>query len=83
MRIKLYYDSITGNYQALKTWLSTHNTTVYYALSTPTAIEITDSTLISQLETVKRSFNGQTNITQTNNDKPFILDVTALKELTQ
>ena len=66
-----------------KTWLSTHNTTVYYVLATPTTTEITDSTLLSQLEAVKRSFNGQTNITQTNNDKPFILDVTALKQLTQ
>lgn len=66
-----------------KTWLSTHNTVVYYVLATPTYTEITDSTLINQLETVKRSYNGQTNISQVNNDKPFILDVTALKELTQ
>ena len=27
--------------------------------------------------------NEQTNITQTNDDLPFILDVTALKELTE
>ena len=33
-----------------KTWLSTHNTTVYYALATPTDTKITDSDLIDQLE---------------------------------
>jgi len=64
-----------------KTWLSTHNTIVYYVLATPTYTEITDSTLISQLEAIKLSYNEQTNISQENNDKPFILDVTALGEL--
>lgn len=34
------------------TWLSTHNTTVYYALATPTDTQITDNTLIGQLEAV-------------------------------
>jgi hypothetical protein len=66
---------------AWKNWLSTHNTEVYYILATPTTTEITDSTLISQLEAIKLSYNGQTNISQENNDKPFILDVTALGEL--
>lgn len=33
-----------------KTWLTTHNTTVYYALVTPTDTKITDNTLIGQLE---------------------------------
>ena len=64
-----------------KTWLTTHNTTVYYVLNTPTVTEITDTTLINQLEAIKLSYNEQTNISQTNTDKPFILDVTALKDL--
>ena len=64
-----------------KTWLTTHNTEVYYPLSTPTYTEITDSTLISQLEAIKLSYDKQTNISQTNTDKPFILDVVALEEL--
>ena len=34
----------------LKTWLSTHNTTIYYILNTPTTTQITDTTLIEQLE---------------------------------
>ena len=33
-----------------KTWLSTHNVTLYYALATPTDTEITDSELVGQLE---------------------------------
>ena len=36
-----------------KTWLSTHPTTVYYALATPTTTEITNQTLIDQLEAVE------------------------------
>lgn len=48
-----------------KSWLSTHNTIVYYVLATPTSTEITDTTLISQLEEISKtlSYQGQTNIT--------------------
>ena len=35
-----------------KTWLSTHNTTVYYAIATPTDTQITDSTLVAQLNAI-------------------------------
>lgn len=72
--------SING-VENFKTWLSTHNTIVYYPLATPTYTEITDSTLLSQLETVKRSYDGQTNISQNNDDLPFIINATALKEM--
>lgn len=61
-----------------KTWLSTHTPTVYYVLATPTYETITDTTLLSQLEEAKKSYEEQTNITQTNNDLPFELDVVAL-----
>lgn len=66
-----------------KTWLSSHNTTVYYVLATPTTTEITDATLISQLNALAgaESYSGQTNISQTNDDKPFILTAKALKDL--
>lgn len=36
----------------LKNWLSTHNTIVYYVLATPIVEEITDSTLLEQLNNV-------------------------------
>lgn len=66
-----------------KTWLSTHNTIVYYILETPTITEITDTTLIEQLDNLENaySYDTQTNITQTNDDMPFILDVEALMSL--
>ena len=64
-----------------KNWLSTHNVKSYYQLATPTNIEITDTTLINQLEAIKgaTSYNGTTNILQTNNDLPFIIDASCLK----
>ena len=67
---------------AFKTWLSTHNTEIQYVLETPTTTEITDTELINQLEALKKaiSYDGQTNISQTNNDLPFILNVSALKK---
>ena len=61
-----------------KTWLSTNNVTVYYVLANPTYTIITEQALINQLEAIKYSMNGTTIITQTNEDKPFELDVKAL-----
>ena len=62
-----------------KTWLSNNNVEVYYVLATPTYETITDTTLIGQLEALKKSYEGQTNISQTNNDLAFELSVTALE----
>ena len=66
-----------------KSQLSTNNVTVYYVLSTPTFTEITDETLISQLENWRnsKSYNGQTNISQTNDDKAFVISYTTLKDV--
>lgn len=72
-----YTDSTT-----FKTWLSTHNTSVYYVLATPTSTEITDTTLINQLEElyIAKSKENQTNISQINNDLGFIISASALKK---
>ena len=80
-RLMFIYKQYANNLTDFKTWLSTHNTTVYYVLATPTTTEITDTTLISQLEAIKKSYNTQTSISQVNNDLPFELDVVALGEL--
>ena len=40
--------------QDFKTWLSTHNTEVYYVLETPIDIEITDPTLLAQLNALEQ-----------------------------
>ena len=44
------------------TWLSTHNTTVYYALATPTDTTITDSKLIEQLNHIYELYHGTNNL---------------------
>ena len=56
------------------------NQTLYYALSTPTDTEIIDTTLINQLNALKSviSYDTQTNISQTNDDLPFIISASAL-----
>ena len=66
---------------SVNNYLSTNPIIAYYPLATPTYTPITDSTLVGQLDTIKKSYNSQTNISQTNDDLPFILDVTALQEL--
>lgn len=67
--------------RAFNTWLSTHNVIIYYQTETPTTTQITDTTLINQLNALYNamSYNGQTNILQTNADLPFIISASALK----
>lgn len=49
--INFRYDTTT-TISAWKTWLTNHNVSVYYALATPTETQITDTTLIGQLNAV-------------------------------
>jgi hypothetical protein len=72
-------NAIISGTENWKTWLSTHNTIVYYVLATPTYTPIT-GTLKDELEAVWRanSYNGTTNISQVNNDLAFVLDVEGL-----
>lgn len=76
--IYVRYDSITST-EDFKTWLSTHNTEVYYPLATPTEEEITNSTLIEQLEALDNIYNQKgTTYIKTNpegNNMPLTLDV--------
>ena len=74
---------INDSIDSFKTWLSTHNTTVYYILATPTNTIITDTELIGQLDNIQgaMSYTGQTNIMQVPYDKPFIITTTALKAI--
>ena len=74
--IRLRINKSTASYvSAFKTWLSTHNTTVYYVLATPTITEITNTELISQLESIEL-FKGLNNITISSNDLPSPLKIT-------
>ena len=64
-----------------KTWLSTHNTIAYFVLATPTNTEVEYQPLIDQLNELEKAMSkdGQTNISQVNNDLPFFMIVSALK----
>lgn len=74
------YNGSSSDVDGFKTWLSTHNTTVYYVLATPTHDEITDTTLINQLNAIEQavSYYEQTNISQTNTGLPFRIKATAV-----
>ena len=65
---------------AYRTWFTNNDIYVYIPLATPTNTEITDNTLIGQLDTIMYSYDTQTNITQTNADIPFIISTSALKK---
>ena len=52
-QIYIRWDSLFTEVSDLTTWLSTHNTEVIYVLETPTDTEITDTTLLSQLENIR------------------------------
>ena len=65
-----------------KSWLSTHNTLVYYILETPEYILLND-TLQTELNNIQKavSYNEQTNIIQVNDDLPFIINYSANKNV--
>lgn len=79
-RIRYGTEDTVANF---KTWLSTHNTIVYYPLATPTYI-LLNETLQEQLENIynhTNSYNEQTNLSQQNNDLPFVLKLSAIRDL--
>ena len=88
---QIYYDKTTyirinstlaNDVASFKTWLSTHNTEIRYALATPTDIEITDTQLVEQLNEIEKmqSYNGTTIITSTNEGTcDIIIGASALK----
>lgn len=80
IRIK---DTNFGDVSEYRTWLGTHNITVYYVLSTPSTTEITDDDLLQDLNYIKEhivSFRDTTNIT-TSGNLPIIITASALKQL--
>ena len=59
-------------------WLSTHPTTVYYTLATPTTTEITNQTLIDQLEAVYDWVRRHGYNASVTGDLPIVISRTAL-----
>ena len=70
-----------STYTLLNTWLSTHNTIVYYVLATTTNTEITDTTLISQLNAIETYTGTNTFSVSNSNDVLPTINVERLKEL--
>ena len=68
------YDKDYTTASNFQTWLSTHNTTVYYVLSTPYTMEITDSELLGQLNAVNL-LTGLNNISLSSPYRPAILNL--------
>ena len=78
IRLRTITEDTLANF---KTWLSTNTPLLYYVLATATNTEVTDTTLISQLNAIINSpLYEDTNITQTNSDLPIVLEITAFKD---
>ena len=66
--------NVANSESSFKTWLSTHNTIVYYVLATPTTTEITNSELLEDLDNIEL-LDGLNNIMITSSDLPATLDI--------
>ena len=67
----------------LKTFLASNNLTAYYVYASPVN-ELFNDTIQDQLEDIYNnmlSYEGQTNVSQVNDDLPFNINSTALKDL--
>lgn len=72
----------SANIAGVKALLSEKPMTCYYVLSSPYLSLIEDNNLIEQLDNLENamSYEGQTNISQVNNDKAFIISAKALEK---
>lgn len=74
--------NVASTEAGFQTWLSTHNTTVYYILATATDTLITNSTLIGQLNALANAplFSGANyiEISANDNNLPSPLDITVV-----
>lgn len=66
-KVPIFRNDDCADAPAFKTWLSTHNTTLYYAIDTATDTQITDATLVPELEAWynARMALGVNNVTNT------------------
>lgn len=69
-----FHDKNITSLNSFKTWLSTHNTTAYYPLATPVITQITDTTLINQLNALEQAYTykGVTYIDTDVETKPYM-----------
>lgn len=72
----------TSSPSLYKTWLSTNNVLLYYPTTTPTYTLLND-TLQTQLDNLAKaiSYQDQTNVSQTNAGLPFVIKLSAIRDL--
>lgn len=77
-----WYGDSSSELSNFKTYLSNNNMILFYPLNAPYLSLIEDTTLISQLDNIQNamSYEGQTNVMQVNDDKPFIISAKALEQ---
>lgn len=63
---------------AFKTWLGTHNTSVYYQLANPTDTQITDTNLITQLNNIHQFLTRYGYNSNVTGNLPIIINQTSL-----
>lgn len=77
-RALVYPQSTITTVEEFKTWLSSHNTTVYYPIATPTDTKITDATLVAQLNDVHEWLTRYGYNATVSGDLPIVIDRTNL-----
>lgn len=70
--------AIAANTNALRTWLGSHNTNLYYVLATSTDTKITDATLIGQLNAVHEWLTRYGYSSNVTGNLPLIINQTNL-----
>lgn len=73
-------DNIITSLEDFKAWLSVNKPTLYYVRTSAIDVEITDTTLINQLNEISQALSkkGNTIISQSNDDLSFYIDAVAL-----
>lgn len=83
-RFLIKFDGVSSynTEELIRQYFTSNNYEVYYVLATPTYTQI-EGTLEDELEEISKaqSKTGQTNITQINNDLPFVISATTLKDI--
>jgi len=77
-------ESAIADATALASWFTNNNTIIYYVLATPIEEEITEPTLINQLNAIKygaESYYGQTNIMITSEELQPTLKVQTMDKI--
>ena len=66
---------------SINNWLSTHNVIIYYRLNNPVTTEITDTTLINQLEALNNYILLTNNTIISSGNLPVISDITGYVDI--